>query len=222
MSDPALPAAVLWDLDGTLVDTEPLWFAAEEALAARHEAPWSAQDARAIVGNALLDSGAYIKDRMGLSLTPTEVVEELLDFMVPAVQSDLVFRPGAVELLAELGGSAVPCALVTASWRRMVDPIVALLPQGTFAAVVTGDEVSRGKPHPDAYLLAARALGVDAANCLVIEDSATGAAAAEAAGAAVVVVPNQVEVPHGPRRVQLSSLAGLQVADLLQVAATIR
>jgi len=220
MSD--LPAAVLWDLDGTIVDTEPLWMEAELALAVRYGATWTGQDALALVGNALPESGRYIVERMGLSITADAVVEELIDHMVRYTAARVTFRPGARDLLAELGGLGVPCALVTMSYRRLVEPILALLPDGTFDAVVVGDEVSEGKPHPEAYLLAARLLGVDVGDCLAVEDSPSGAASAESAGARVVVVPHHVVVPAGDRRVRVDSLAALGVDGLVAAAAVLR
>ena len=124
------------------------------------------------------------------------------------------WRPGAVELLASLQEHGVPCALVTMSYRRFVAPILAALPEGTFAHVVTGDAVLHGKPHPEPYLKAARALGVDPADCLAIEDSNTGARSAEAAGCTVLVVPNHVPVLPGDRRVFVESLSRVDVTGL--------
>jgi len=108
----------------------------------------------------------------------------------------------------------VPCALVTMSYRRFVDPILDGLPDGLFTTVVTGDAVERGKPYPDPYLKAARLLGVDPADCLAIEDSNTGARSAESAGCAVLCVPNHVPVLDGERRVFADSLVGLSAANL--------
>jgi len=216
-----LPAAVLWDLDGTLVDTEPSWLAAEFALAARHGARWSADHGDALVGNDLRTTGRYIRDHMGLSLTPEQIVDELLDNMVVSVSEGVIARPGALELLRELRRLEVPCALVTMSYRRMVDPIVAQLAPGAFAAVVTGDEVTYGKPHPEAYLTAAHMLGQPPQRCIAIEDSVTGATSAQAAGARVVVVPNRVAVPPSPDRVVLPTLAGIDLAGLVAAVASI-
>lgn len=217
-----LPAAVLWDLDGTLVDTEPLWMEAEHALAQRHGAVWTQEDALALVGNALTVSGRYIVDRMGLSITPEAVIEELMDHMVRHTHTRVAFRPGARELLAELRALGVPCALVTMSYRRLVEPILPLFPAGSFDAVVAGDEVREGKPHPEAYLRAAELLGVRADDCVAIEDSPSGASSAEAAGARVVVVPHHVSVPAGGRRVRVESLDGLGVEGLLSVARNVQ
>jgi len=221
VSDDGLPAAVLWDLDGTLVDTEPSWLAAEFALAARHGAVWSPDHGEALVGNDLITSGRYIRSVMGLSLSPEQIVDELLDDMVLSVERGVVARPGALQLLAELREHDVPCALVTMSYRRMVDPILAQLPPGTFGAVVTGDEVAYGKPHPEAYLRAARMLGAAPKDCIAIEDSLTGAASAQAAGARVLVVPNRVAVPPALGRVVMPTLRGIDVAALVAAAGSI-
>ena len=211
---PATPAAVLWDMDGTLVDTEPYWIATEFAMAERHGGTWSTEHALNLVGRALLDSGAYIQRHMGIDRTPDQIVEELLDGVVELVRQEVPWRPGARELLAELRGAGVPCALVTMSWTRFVEPILAHLADDTFASIVTGDRVEHGKPHPEPYLRAAADLGVEPADCLAIEDSDPGATSAAAAGCVVLCVPHHVPVPEGERRVFRESLVGLSGADL--------
>jgi HAD superfamily hydrolase (TIGR01509 family) len=214
----ALPAAVLWDMDGTLVDTEPAWFAAEHALVAEHGGTWSDEHARAIVGTPLLVGAAYIREHGGVDLPPEVIVERLLDRVVADVRRSLVWRPGARELLFALVDEGVPCALVTMSYTRLTDAVVATLPEGTFAAVVTGDEVRHGKPHPEPYLTAAARLGVAPQDCIAIEDSLPGVGSAEAAGAAVVAVPHVAAVPPGPKRVVVETLAGLTPAALTHLA----
>ena len=208
------PAAVLWDMDGTLVDTEPYWIETEYAIAERHGGTWSEEHALNLVGNDLLDSGRYIREHMGIDLEPAQIVEELLDGVVARVEREVPWQPGAVDLLADLNRAGVPCALVTMSWRRFVAPILAALPPDTFEAVVTGDAVSNGKPHPEPYLTAAGILGVDPASCLAIEDSNTGARSAESAGCTVLVVENHVPVLPGERRVFRETLEGTTYADL--------
>lgn len=209
------PAAVLCDMDGTLVDTEEHWIAAEFALAARHGGTWSHQDALHLVGNDLLDSARYMREHMGIDLTPERIVEELLDDVVERIRHAVPWRPGARELLGGLREARVPTALVTMSWRRFAEPVLAALPAGTFAAVVTGDEVARGKPDPEPYLAAARALGVAPEECVAIEDSPTGALSAERAGCRVLVVPHDVPVDPGPRRTLVPTLGGLTAGDLV-------
>ncbi|SED08417.1 haloacid dehalogenase superfamily, subfamily IA, variant 3 with third motif having DD or ED [Nocardioides exalbidus] len=206
--------AVLWDMDGTLVDTEPYWIDTEYAMAEKYGGTWSHEHAMNLVGNALLDSGDYIRVHMGIDRTPQQIVDELLDGVVTRVQDDVPWRPGALELLTDLHADGVPCALVTMSWQRFVTPILAHLPEGTFATVVTGDRVELGKPHPEPYLTAAAELGLDPADCVAIEDSNVGAKSAAAAGCTVLCVPNHVPILEGERRVFAETLAGLDTAGL--------
>ena len=133
------------------------------------------------------------------------------------VAESVPWRPGAVELLASLKEAGVPCGLVTMSYQRFVAPIVAALPPETFRVIVTGDQVSRGKPHPEAYLTAAGALGLAPEECVAIEDSNTGATSAEAAGCPVLVVENHVDVAPSPRRTFAASLAAVTVESLAEL-----
>jgi HAD superfamily hydrolase (TIGR01509 family) len=208
-------AAVLWDMDGTLVDTEPYWTVAELALAERHGGLWSAEQSLQFVGFDLLDAARSMRTQMGIDLSPQEIVEEMLDSVIHQVEQSVPWRPGALELLTSLSDAGVPCALVTMSWTRFVDPILAALKPDIFSGVVTGDTVDHGKPHPEPYLAAARRLDVLAGECLAIEDSDTGATSASAAGCTVLCAPLHVAVPPGPRRVFTDSLVGLTASSLL-------
>ena len=158
-----LPAAVLWDMDGTLVDTEPYWIEAEFALAEQHGGTWSDEHALNLVGNDLLDSGRYIREHMGIDLEPSEIVEELLDGGGRAGRGGGAVAARGARAARRPAGRGVPLRAghdVLPAVRRAV---LAALPDGTFDAVVTGDAVSRGKPHPEPYLkAAAELLGVDA------------------------------------------------------------
>ena len=212
-------AAVLWDMDGTLVDTEPCWTVAELDLAERYGGTWSAEQSLEVVGFDLLDAGRHMRDGMGIDVEPEQIVEELLDSVVAQVRRAVPWRPGARELLASLRTAGVPCALVTMSYTRFVEPILAGLPADTFDTVVTGDAVDRGKPHPEPYLTAARRLDVLAGDCLAIEDSDTGATSASAAGCTVLCVPLHVPVPPGPGRLFVDTLAGLDRSSRLVVPA---
>ena len=208
------PAAVLMDMDGTLVDTEPYWMETEYAIAERFGATWSEEQALSLVGNALIESARLVKEGMGLEQDPEEIVEMLLDGVVERVEREVPWRPGARELLADLLEQDVPCALVTMSYARFVGPILEHLPEGTFKVIVTGDQVRNGKPHPEPYLTAAAALRVDPADTVAVEDSNTGARSAEAAGCTVLVVENHVPVAPSERRVFRDTLEGLTYADL--------
>ncbi|MFZ8948745.1 MAG: HAD family hydrolase, partial [Ilumatobacteraceae bacterium] len=185
------PSAVLWDMDGTLVDTEPYWIAAERRLVAEYGRDWPDHHAHAMVGFDLRDSAAYMIEHGGIDdLAPEQIIERLLDDVIESVRQQIPWRPGARELLAALVADGVPCGLVTMSWRRFVDPILDALPAGSFSVVVCGDDVTRGKPDPEPYRRAAELLGVDPSDCMAIEDSPTGVASAVAAGCVTVGVPN--------------------------------
>jgi HAD superfamily hydrolase (TIGR01509 family) len=212
-----LPAAVLWDMDGTLVDTEPYWIAEERALVEKHGGVWTDEHAHQLVGNDLMVSAEYILAHSPIELTPIEVVHELLGGVVARVTQHVPWRPGARELLADCVAQGVPCALVTMSWESLATAVVRSLPKGSFTAVITGDAVSHGKPHPEPYLAAARLLGVDLGACVAIEDSPPGVASAVAAGIPTIAVPHHVGVPQTVGAVQISTLAGLRPKDLLSL-----
>jgi HAD superfamily hydrolase (TIGR01509 family) len=202
-------------MDGTLVDTEPYWTLAELALAKRYGGRWSSAQALQVVGFDLLDAAALMRAQMGIDPTPEQIVGELLDDVIEQVERVVPWRAGARELLASLRDAGTRCALVTMSYARFVEPILAALPPGTFDVVITGDAVDRGKPHPEPYLAAARGLDVLASECLAIEDSDTGATSAAGAGCTVLCAPLHVEVSVGERRVFVESLEGLDAGSLL-------
>jgi len=209
-----LPAAVFWDMDGTLVDTEPYWIAAEHAIVEEAGGVWSDEYAHELVGNDLMVSAQFIRDNSPVDLDPLEIIDRLLERVIVQVREHVPWRPGALELLEALAAESVPSALVTMSWRSLADAVVGALPEGTFAAVITGDEVEHGKPHPEPYLAAARALGVEASECVAIEDSPTGVRSAVGAGVPTLAVPHVVPVPVIAGAVQAPSLRGLTPRDL--------
>ena len=210
--------AVLWDLDGTLVDTEPSWIAAEYRLVESFGGSWSDEQAKAQVGNPLLVTGEYLRQHGGVPLPAERIVELLLADVLADVRREVHWRPGVRRLLAECREQGLATALVTMSYLELADAVTVRLPAGSFDVLVTGDQVGRGKPDPEAYLLAAERLGVDPARCLAIEDSVTGVAAAEAAGCLVVAVPNQVPIPPADTRTIVSDLASLSLAELIALA----
>ncbi len=211
--------AVLWDMDGTLVDSEPYWLAAERDLVEAAGATWNPEILPHMIGSALMRSANLLREWFALDLEPQVIVDTLIDGVLDRMARDGVpWRPGARELLLELGEAGVPCALVTMSWQRMVDVVLEQLPEGAFGAVVTGDRVARGKPHPEPYLTAADELGVDIARAVAIEDSLPGLASAEASGARVLAVEAHVPLPAAPGRSRLTTLAGVGVADLDAIA----
>lgn len=206
---------VLWDMDGTLVDTEPYWIAAEKQLVAEHGGTWSDADAHSVVGFALLDTARQLRDRGGVALDLTDIVEWLLDRVIDECAQRLPWRPGAPELLAECQERGIPCGLVTMSWQRLASAVADAAPLGSFAEVVSGDMVANGKPHPDPYLTAAARFGVDPGRCLAIEDSPTGVASAVAAGCVTIAVPHVVAFEPPAAATLVPSLAGRTINDLV-------
>lgn len=204
-------------MDGTLVDTEPYWINAEHAIVEEAGGVWNDEYAHQLVGNDLMVSAQFIKDNSPVELEPVEIIEELLVRVIAQVREHVPWRPGAVELLTALGEAGVPSALVTMSWRSLAEAVVTALPEGTFTAVVTGDEVEHGKPHPEPYLAAARTLGVEVRDCVAIEDSPTGVRSAVAAGVPTLAVPHVVPVPLTAGAVQVPTLQGLRPQDLVTI-----
>ncbi len=207
------------DMDGTLVDTEPYWIECEFALAEKYGGTWSHEHGLAVIGKDLIDSATYMREHMGIDLTPRQIIEELLDGVVKLLAKEIPWMPGARELLAALRANDVPCVLVTMSWRRFVEPVVNALPEGSFDALVVGDEVSHGKPHPAPYLRAAELVGLAPGETLAIEDSATGAASAAAAGCRLLVVPSHPDMAPQDGWVLRDSLVGLEPHELVRLLA---
>jgi HAD superfamily hydrolase (TIGR01509 family) len=210
--------AVLWDMDGTIVDTEPYWIEAEHGLVEAHGGTWSHEQAMQLVGQSLVHS-AGILQRAGVRLEVREIIDTLTAQVISRVRQHVPWRPGARELLDELFTSGVRCALVTMSETPLAREIVASLPRPYFEFLVTGDTVTQGKPHPEAYLKAMELLqrqdpGLTAAHCVALEDSAPGVAAAVASGAVTVAIPHIVPLPEDPRRAMWDSLDNRTVADL--------
>lgn len=195
----AEPTAVLWDFDGTLVDTEPLWAATELEILARHGVTWGPEKMTACHGQHALVTAQMMADDMGLPERGRDVWLELHERIAGHIRDKgLPWLPGAQRLMAELAAADVPCAIVTASDRIIIDAAREHLPSNV-EVIVTVDEVSSAKPDPEAYLLAAERLGIDAAHAVALEDSVPGTTAALAAGAVVYAVPTMVTLPPHPR-----------------------
>lgn len=202
--------AVLWDMDGTLVDSEPVWARVQIELLTSLGATWTEEDCMALVGSDLADAvKVWMAQLRPGVIEADELAERMYGEVVRALKEGVVLRPGALELLTGLKAAGIPCALVSASYRVMIDAALSHLSPDLFDVIVAGDEVRNGKPHPEPYLTAAAELGVDVTRCVVIEDSLTGAQAGTAAGAFVVAVPQWVTIPVAPRRLVLPSLEQL-------------
>jgi HAD superfamily hydrolase (TIGR01509 family) len=214
-----LPAAVLWDMDGTLVDTEPFWMAAEMPLVESVGGSWSHEQALSLVGLGLEDSARIFQDA-GVRMSVRDIIDRLTDDVMNTLAVEGVpFRPGARELLAALRAAGVKTALVTMSMRRMATTIVDLIDFDAFDLVVAGDDVSRPKPFPDPYLQACEALGVDVRDTVALEDSPNGLRSAVASGASVIGIPHMVSLAGTGAHVLWPTLEGRTVEDVAAVHA---
>lgn len=209
-----LPAAVLWDMDGTLVDSEEYWLSSEQSLANEFNGSWGVQDGLDLIGMSLYESSKVMKAKMGLQLEPDEIINRLTDDVVAQLEVSIPWRPGAQSLLRELKKRGVKTALVTMSMTRMAESVANQIPFEAFDVIVAGDMVTHGKPHPEPYLLAARLLGVAPEDCVAFEDSLTGLTSAEAAGTKAVGVTNIVPIPEQPGRIIWPTLEGVTLRDL--------
>jgi HAD superfamily hydrolase (TIGR01509 family) len=211
---PAALRAVLFDMDGLLVDSEPLWFEVERSVMARLGGQWGEADQQALIGGSLDRTVSRLLAKAAGPASRDDVARWLVAEMAALILArGLPLQPGAGPLLAGLDAIGVPCALVTASSRAIMEAVLKVTALN-FSVTVCGDDVRRGKPDPEPYLLAAARLGVPAAGCVVLEDSPTGIAAARAAGCPVIAVPS-VPVPPGPGLVTVGSLEEVGI-DLLE------
>ncbi|SYZ32278.1 Phosphorylated carbohydrates phosphatase TM_1254 [Propionibacterium australiense] len=212
--------AVLWDFDGTLVNTEPMWFAAETEYMTSRGAPWPAEEARSYAGAAWTTSGQAMRDRLveygtDPALTAWDVYDGVTDVVVERLLSEGTPMPGVLELLERTCAAGIPNAIVSASQARLIEAGLRVLGVADmFAAVVAGPMVANGKPAPDGYLLATRMLDVRPHRCVVLEDSPTGCESGQRAGAQVIGVPSVVSLPAVAGQLRRASLEGLGVDEL--------
>ncbi|MGP9528032.1 HAD family hydrolase [Glutamicibacter sp. AOP5-A2-18] len=226
-SHPRTPQAVLWDMDGTLIDTEPYWIAAEEELVTAHGGQWSEEQGLSLVGSALPNSARVLQEA-GVKLDVRQIIDLLSAQVIAGLKREIPWRPGARELLTACNQAGIPQALVTMSERSIVNELLEQLPKDTFLTSVTGEEVSKGKPNPEPYLRGLELLGealdqsLDAEKCIGFEDSVPGIASASAAGLHAVLIPNAIDPGDGNWR-RVDSLENVDVAEmtrwLVQVSA---
>ncbi|MER7407148.1 HAD family phosphatase [Streptomyces sp. NPDC000070] len=206
--------AVLLDMDGTLVDTEGFWWDVEVEVFASLGHVLDDTWRHVVVGGPMTRSAGFLIEATGADIPLDELMVLLNDGFEDRIGRSLPLMPGAGRLLAELYEYEIPTALVSASHRRIIDRVLTSLGAHHFALTVAGDEVPRTKPHPDPYLAAAAGLGADPARCAVIEDTATGVAAAEAAGCQVVAVPSVAPIAPALRRTVVTSLEEVDLTFL--------
>lgn len=205
---------VIFDLDGTLIDSEPLWARVETSVAASGGVLWTEEDAFSCFGRPLSVTAQTIIDR-GLDLTVAEAIDRMTGELIGIYRAGVPWLSGAVELLSELHSAGIVTALGTQSVRPLASAVQDAAPAGTLTELVTGDELDNGKPDPEVFLTAIGRLGLTADDVVVVEDSPTGVAAGVAAGVPVLAVPPSEEVYRSYARKEGVSIA----ADLTQVSA---
>lgn len=215
-----IPAAILWDMDGTLIDTEPAWVSAEQTLLSEWSLTMRPEDVTDWVGIGLWDLAHIFRER-GVQLTPDAIVQRLTDLVNEHVfAADLAWRPGARELAQAVTEAGIPNVLVTMSTRGQAEAVIARLPKGTFTGIVAGEDARRPKPYPDPYVQGAAVVGAHPAQCVAIEDSVIGSTSAHSSGAFVIGVPNLVDLRDAPVHHLADSLKDLTVAHLVTLFQT--
>ena len=215
-------AAVVFDLDGVLIDSEETWSRVRGEVVARHGGHWTEVDQRNVMGDNSRQWSAYIKRTWTVPLSEEEIFREVLATMIASYERELTVLPGAREAVTELG-ARYPLAVASSSPRELIGVALRLAGfEGAFRATVSSDDVSHGKPAPDVYLLAAQRLGVPAPDCAAIEDSSNGIRAAVAAGMATIAIPNHAFPPPDDALAQahvvLSSLHELTPERIVSLA----
>jgi HAD superfamily hydrolase (TIGR01509 family) len=208
-----MPAAVIFDLDGVLIDSEQRWNGAKEALVRETGGRWRDEAPRVMMGMSSHEWAGYLHDELGVLMEVEAISREVVRRMEDGYRRELPLLPGALDAVRALAGRW-PLGLASSSNRKIIDLVLGLSGLGdAFQATVSSEEVERGKPAPDVYLAAARALEVDAGRCVAIEDSSSGLRAAAAAQMTVIAVPN----PHYPPDPDALSLAAASVTVIGEV-----
>ncbi len=210
--------AVLFDMDGLLVDSEPLWFENERIVMARMGSGWTRADQEHLIGGSLSHSVSYMAAKAARPAPPAVIGRWMVEGMAALIRRrGLPLKPGAGGLLAELAAAGIPAALVTSAERAVMEAAIEVTGL-RMAVTVCAEDVSRSKPDPEPYQLAAALLGAEPARCVALDDSPTGVASAEAAGCTVIAVPS-VPMPDRPGRTVVSALTDLDLPRLQEIIA---
>jgi HAD superfamily hydrolase (TIGR01509 family) len=206
--------AVLWDMDGTLIDSEKIWIEEEHLLMSALGVDWTEEDAKHCLGGPMERVDAYMRSRTGSNHQPFEISNLLIKRMVERLSQGVDFTTGAEYLLNEMKVAGLPLALVSASTRQIVDAALMSIGSDYFAFTCSADDVTNAKPHPEGYLRAAAELEVDIQRSLIIEDSHTGMRSAIDSGAFVLGLPHMTDLPVGDKVVHRLGLESLDLDEL--------
>lgn len=209
--------AVFFDMDGTLIDSEPLWFENEVKLMAQFDYEWTVADQANCIGGPIQKTGNYMAAKLGGENKPEFFIESLISMVSADFEERVQFMPGALELLKELSARNVKLALVSASPRQMLEATFRVLQGKYLELLISSDDVIKSKPDPECYLKAAAHFGLGITECLILEDSKTGVAAGKASGTKVVAIPHLVEISSDEQVVVVGSLLGMSVDQLFSL-----
>jgi HAD superfamily hydrolase (TIGR01509 family) len=205
--------AVVFDMDGVLVDSEPVWERVRRSFVAAHGGRWAPDAQDRLMGMSTAEWSAYLSADLGVGVAPVAVAEMVVSAMAAAYRENLPLLPGAADAVRELAGRW-PLGVASSSPRSLIEAVLTAAGlQSAFTAVVSSEEVARGKPAPDVYLAAAERLGFPGTACVAIEDSSNGLRAAAAAGFTVIAVPRP-EYPPAPGALERASLTVYSLTDL--------
>lgn len=208
------PQAVLWDLDGTIIDSEPYWLLSEQRMVEEFGGTWSEADGMALVGSGLTFAATEMQ-RHGVTLPVDVIVQRMVDEVDAMIAEQIPWREGARELLDSIHAAGIPQVIVTMSYRSTAHFIANAV--GIFAAVVSGEDVTHPKPHPEPYLVGAAAVGAEPRLCVALEDSIPGNASAVAAGVVTIAVPLHIAIPDSPEYTTWHTIVGRDVSDIREV-----
>jgi HAD superfamily hydrolase (TIGR01509 family) len=208
--------AILFDMDGLFIDSEPDWHAAETQMMRSYGYDWQPADQLQCLGGPLARVTEYMSSCLNGKIEAEVLGKVIIDEMKTRLGTATSYMPGSIQLSKLVSQAQIPQALVSASPRELVDAVVSNLDQNYFKTTVAAGDIERTKPFPDPYLHAAKLLEVDISNCLIFEDSQTGITAATASGAFVVAIPHFIEVIESPRLKRIESFVGMTLQDLSQ------
>jgi len=205
---------VLWDLDGTIVDSEPYWLLSEQRLVEEFGGTWSEADGFALIGAGLTNAAEHLQ-KCGVDMPVDAIVKRMVDEVDEMNARQVPWRPGARELIRSIHDAGIPQVIVTMSYRTTANFVADEV--GLFAGVVCGEDVTHSKPHPEPYVMGAALVGFDASECVALEDSVPGSASAVAAGAVTIAVPLHVPLPESENYTIWHTMVGRDVSHIREV-----
>jgi HAD superfamily hydrolase (TIGR01509 family) len=209
----AMTGALLFDMDGTLIDSEPLWHEQMRAFARHHRIVWTPEDSHWTTGRPMIEWAERMRER-GVALDAAQIIDTIASAVAEAVRGDVPWLPGSLALLQRVADAGIPAALITNATAGNASALLEAAPAGALRFAVSADDVSRSKPDPEPYDLAIRRLGADASASIAFEDSSSGARSATAAGARLWFLTTQLPASPVPAERTLRTLADVEADEL--------